>query len=150
MEEALLRRRSMTRLLCCRLATISRKFTRRLWPWPNLALPRKPLSSRRSRSRSSGWLRWRKQDLTRRIADAATRLMALASRLSGRVGLIAKKRGYEQAGTVGDAVEYRPADHEADIPLEGVRVVRIVAPRIERRLPQGVSQLVLKAKVEPG
>lgn len=70
-------------------------------------------------------------------------------RLTRRIALAAQKRELTLVDEAGEAVEYSPVDHEAEEALTGVRIVRVVAPRVTRRTRSGLAQIVLKARVEP-
>jgi hypothetical protein len=76
-------------------------------------------------------------------------LVGRADRLGRRVESLAAQRGFELEGEVGAAVEYAPADHLSDESIAGLRVVRVVLPRVVRRHTGSIEQTVLKAKVEP-
>lgn len=82
------------------------------------------------------------------LRQAVDRVSSRLDRLARRVALVASKREMELTDEVGEAVEYSPVDHEADQPLAGVRVVRIVAPKVTRRARSGPPQIVLKSRVE--
>ena len=69
-------------------------------------------------------------------------------RMSRAAQSIASKRNFEMLSNAGEAVEYSPIEHEADIPLLGVRIVRIRNPQVVRRA-EGPLQIILKAKVDP-
>jgi len=83
--------------------------------------------------------------LGRAFSATSTRL----KRTFRRAISLGQQRGFELSGEVGDAVEYSPVDHDAEEPLAGTRIVRIVAPMVIRRSRDGSPQLVVKAKVEP-
>jgi len=82
------------------------------------------------------------------LKQAVDRVGSRLDRLARRVALVASKREMELTDEVGEAVEYSPVDHEADHPLAGVRVVRIIAPKVTRRARSGPPQIVLKSRVE--
>lgn len=75
-------------------------------------------------------------------------VVARLGRLTRRIEAIAAKRGFELQGDVGAAVEYSPADHVADLPVAGSRVVRLVSPMVIRRSAGGAPRLILQGKVE--
>lgn len=97
-----------------------------------------------------------KEDLDQAALDASPilrqaldRFDVRVERLTRRVALTAQKRDLELVDEVGEAIEYSPVEHEADQALVGVRIVRVVAPRVARRARSGPAQTVLKARVEP-
>jgi len=77
-------------------------------------------------------------------------LVSRIARVTRQLDAFAAKRGFELRGTVGEAVEYSPADHVSDLPIVGMRVVRLVSPMVVRRSAGGAPRLILRGKVEPG
>ena len=90
--------------------------------------------------------------LDEEVAPQFSRLLDIFAkrvfRLSRVTQSIASKRNFEMLSNVGEAVAYSPIEHEADVPLLGVRIVRIRNPQVIRRV-EGPLQIVLKAKVDP-
>ena len=83
------------------------------------------------------------------VRSALPHISANIERLAKRMALIAGQRGLEIVEELGEAIQYSPVDHESDAPLIGSRVVRVVAPKVIRRLRTGSARVVLRSKVEP-
>lgn len=82
------------------------------------------------------------------LADGLEDLLARLGRLTRRIEAVSAKRGFELQGIEGEAVEYAPADHAAERPIAGARIVRLVSPMVVRRSVRGAPQLILKGKVD--
>jgi hypothetical protein len=82
------------------------------------------------------------------LASELMSILSFVNRLGRRLESIAAKRGFELRGEVGATVEYAPVDHQSDQPIAGVRIVRMVLPRVVRRSGE-MDRTVLKARVTP-
>lgn len=70
-------------------------------------------------------------------------------RLYERAEALVYGRRLRVRGRIGDIVEFSPVEHDLGVHPPGSRYVRIVAPLIERSEKLGLSQIVIRADVEP-
>ena len=70
--------------------------------------------------------------------------------LTEGLNTLAKKRFLRIRGKIGEVVDYSPNEHEAvGAPIAGTRRVRIVRPLVERVRDEKITEIVIKAAVEP-
>ena len=84
------------------------------------------------------------------MEKSAEALLNRAKAVAGGVRSLAGKRSLRMRGEAGEVVDYSPIEHEGIAgPMAGARRVRIVQPLVERVRVDNVSEVVLKAAVEP-
>lgn len=86
---------------------------------------------------------------TKTVGETTRMLLDRIEQLDRRLHSLALGRGMEARLFVGDIVEFSPEDHEANQPLMGSRLVRVIAPQIVRKLPGRAPRIILKAQVVP-